>query len=215
MSFSAKVEMPILFKPRLVRAILDGTKTQTRRVITPQPRATTFAGVEAMRWKDATWPADDFHELCPYGMSLDCLWVRETWRKSRGKPYQYRADYPDDEIMRKPMKWKPSIFMPREASRIYLQITDVRVERLQDISEADAKAEGVKVPVAVSPSCPPGKAQPLYNALSPYKPLPVYDSVNHMFRWQFAHGWDEINKKRGFGWAKNPWLWVIEFRRVS
>ena len=113
-------ERPILFSAPMVMAILAGTKTQTRRVIKPQPSVA---------------------QNCPYGTPGDHLWVKETFWTG-GDAVNYRADGEMPEYMRDVSRWKPSIFMPRKLSRITLEILDVRVERVQDISEEDAKDEG-------------------------------------------------------------------------
>ena len=171
-------ERPILFSAPMVRALLAGTKTQTRRIIKPQHLA--FFN------QDAAAMLSDWNERpLPYGQPGDRLWVRETFGhfecNQHFKPgcnVYYRADGNCLELE----PWRPSIHMPRWASRITLEITSVRVERLQDISEADAIAEGVYT----DPACP------------------AYDA--------YAQLWDEIN---GLGsWEANPWVWVIEFRRL-
>ena len=113
---------PILFSIPMIRAILSGTKTQTRRIV-KSPK-------------------------CPYGQPGDLLWVREAWSKSDPQwglsvPYIYKADHLDPRGDAKPIKWKPSIHMPRAASRLTLEIVDIRIEQLQSISEQDAIAEGV------------------------------------------------------------------------
>lgn len=154
-------EHPILFSGPMVKALLAGTKIQTRRVIKP--------GADIR---------------CPYGCAGDRLWVRETWCRTEDGGIAFRADtwtvHPGvDET------WKPSIFMPRWACRLRLEITRVRMEKLQDISEADAIAEGLE-PVGVV------SARDQYHIL-----------------------WDDLNAKRGFGWAMDPRVWVIEFRKVS
>ena len=141
-------ERPILFSAEMVRAILEGSKTQTRRVIKPVP---TFNGGGACHDADALQqdyvePHWVFPEICKYGAPGDLLWVRETWGQYpielNPEPcdawYKATSNGPPP-----PFKWRPSIHMPRWASRITLRITDVRVERLQDISEDDARAEGV------------------------------------------------------------------------
>jgi len=127
---------PILFSGPMVRAILSGAKTQTRRVITPQPDA-------RLRWGFAGW--EDVHGRplpCRYGAPGDLLWMRETWRQGPTATGAYYRATDDDGTPA--VRWKPSIFMPRALSRITLKLTDVRVERVQDISEADAAAEGVE-----------------------------------------------------------------------
>ena len=131
---------------------------------------------------------------CPYGVPGDRLWVRETFYSNgmckNTMSCHYRATYnglftPDTV----PWKWTPSIFMPRWASRITLEITGVRVERVQDISEEDARAEGI----------------------------PDEYRAGHRiyYRPRFKTLWDSINAKRGFGWDSNPWVWVVEFKRVG
>ena len=200
-------ERPILFSAPMVRALLAGTKTQTRRIVKARD----------LEWMDVHQGLrePDNAERCPYGQPGDRLWVRETWQgplledfetdadpdwhmPSHIHKYQnpahceYAADggpapeYTDlDEKMRQ--GWRPSIHMPRWASRITLEITAVRVERLQDISEADAIAEGVR------------------NSLH----LPG----GRFARENFEHLWWTVN---GDGsWESNPWMWVIEFKRVE
>lgn len=161
-------ERPILFSTEMVQAIMDNRKTMTRRIVKPQPEApraiynddeciaimgTKEAGADGLlrfNWRcERYFPtiyqdSSVYTHKCPYGQVGDVLWVREKWKKNDtpiGWPYHYYAANdtfanPDNE------KWKPSIFMPREACRIRLQITDIRAERLQDITEEDAKAEG-------------------------------------------------------------------------
>lgn len=203
-------ERPILFSSPMVRALLAGTKTQTRRVMKLQP--------------DATWARDEDTGLhyalkmpasanglpwwniggigggkeCPYGQPGDRLWVRETWNYDPpdevfGKNPDrviFRADYqhPDTLNADEYPTWKPSIFMPRWASRILLEITGVRVKRLQDISIGDCCAEGA----------------------------PIADNEPHqthaVHTW-YQKLWESIN---GHGsWAANPWVWVVEFKVVK
>ena len=191
-------ERPILFSAPMVRALLAGTKTQTRRVF-KLPRGCSW--YEALGGEAAGQVQDDegpgwWHveeQRCPYGEPGDRLWVRETWApRTLGawtemeklmKPL-YRADEDRPEWKR---IWRPSIHMPRWASRITLEITGVRVERLQDISEADAVAEGVK------------------NSLH----LPGGRSAKE----NFAHLWWTINGEES--WEADPWVWVLEFKRLG
>lgn len=193
-------ERPIIFTGESVRAILDGRKTMTRRVIKE------IAADEFM----ADNERDNLRECCPYGKPGDRLWVRETWQcglpaqpsgagllpLNRGyKAYQgmkvvYRADS-DDYIP--PLWWRSPLFLPRWASRITLEITELRVEGVQEITEAGAKAEGVVSRIAGQDWSGPVKT----------------------YRTGFVYVWNEINAKRGYGWDKNPWVWVISFRRVS
>lgn len=196
-------ERPILFSGEMVRAILDGRKTQTRRVVKPQPSQSEYepeslyiSGRTTERQEHngkviakgspyyATTSVIEFAKRCPYGQPGDRLWVRETFAsmfKDEG-PVCYRAT----ESGMHSGPWKPSIFMPRWASRITLEIVSVRVERLQDISDADAQEEGC-YPDDVNPSC---------GAI-----------------YRFCRLWRDINGEDS--WDANPWVWVVEFRRAK
>jgi len=185
-------ERPILFSAQMVRAILQGRKTQTRRIVKGLPYAPlAFAEFTAADpsgfwgFGHANNPIHCIH--CPYGETGDRLWVRETHCKYGGG-FIYRADYgnltPISDGVGGP--WKPSIHMPRVASRIALEITGVRVERLDDISEADAIAEGCQCA---------GVPASLTN------------------RGAFAKLWESINGPES--WAANPLVWVVEFRRCE
>jgi hypothetical protein len=191
-------ERPILMSGLMVRAILEGRKTQTRRVVKPQPEYIqpdgTIKPLAAVSEANQMIARGRLAARCKYGTVGDRLWVRETW--SYHEPHDdcsgkvYAADQVSiSEEMRPQMRWRPSIFMPRWMSRITLEITDVRVERVQDISEADAQAEGMTERTRL-----PG-VEPLY-AMT------------------FAKLWDSINAKRGYGWDANPWVWVVEFKRI-
>jgi hypothetical protein len=138
---------PILFSAPMVRALLDGRKTQTRRIVKPQPTYQGFDGPPTYdSFGEFSYPAQRGVK-CPYGIPGDRLWVRETWRDDLLPPhyrhigYLYRAD--PDEKDDKERPWRPSIFMPRAASRITLEIVSVRVERLREISHEDAMGEGM------------------------------------------------------------------------
>lgn len=208
-------ERPILFSATMVRAILDGRKTQTRRIL---KGSTEHKGVYnpaylAVHQNDKGWK-----QICPYGKLGDQLWVRETWanyqtidhvRRTNGRAFSeisdgcaaYRADGHDtiqdlkdhirltssaafEAIEVRGDKWIPSIHMPRWASRIDLLIKDIRVERLQDISQDDARTEGIpNAPYAVRPDL------------------------------SFKNLWEEINGDHS--WEINPWVWVIEFERIK
>jgi hypothetical protein len=225
-------ERPILFSGPMVRAILDGRKTQTRRVDKPQPpECVTLCVMDdscrvkyvairkplpEMVFSDSDWIP------CPYGKIGDRLWVRETWIS--GWPYEsgelmqfdedgnelpkkvwYRADgdldawFDDDECRREKIPWRPSIHMPRWASRIMLEITGVRVERLQSISVSDCISEGID-----------------HGATDEELALiDVTGDGDDRHKERFASLWDSINAKRGFGWDTNPWVWVIEFKRAG
>lgn len=201
-------ERPILFSGEMVRAILDGRKTMTRRVIdfnkiarkTGCTKGTLAYSNTFKSWAvvDGNGSADMCLVNCPYGQPGDRLWVRETFcdRKNNGEQIKplYRADgqeYQDRDGRYFKPKWKPSIFMPRRYSRITLEITNVRVERLQDVSEEDAKREGAN-----------GEK---YRGQG-------FDYC--IFREAFRTLWDSINAKRGYSWESNPWVWVVEFKQV-
>ena len=214
-------ERPILFSGAMVRAILDGRKTQTRRVVKPQPPL-NFSDVRMAYGGVKNIPC------CPYGHPGDRLWVRETWTEYHDS-IMFKADFPmhwDAEntshgetvdLIASDYKWRPSIHMPRELSRITLEVTGVRVEEVQGISEADAKAEGVE------PNwCGPldkgrnedggvgwtGKEWFRYN--SNEQDFPALSAKE-----SFQSLWDSINARRGFGWEANPWVWVLDFKMVK
>jgi hypothetical protein len=266
-------ERPILFGAEMVRAILAGTKTQTRRIVTkpisPNMYAAAVKGVPAQHEANKPGlhrpdlPADatlmhagsgkdrrvvasteGWERECPYGVIGDRLYVRETHAvfqvgADKGTSVAYRAtcrddgtfDYVSDDgsIMGLTVtKWTPAIHMPRWASRITLEITEVRVERLQDISGEDARAEGVQYPVS-SEGCPDGFAKPLFKLGSvveraiewgiyptPSKPKLRDATHDDLSRLYFADLWDSINGKRpGCSWRDNPWLFAISFKRVE
>lgn len=202
-------ERPILFNSEMVRAILDGRKTQTRRLLKPQP---DLVG-NCWKWKNCAWTAEEPYclvhnmldpvSLCPFGQPGDRLWVRETWCVH---PYAlegadkdedmivYRAN--DYRLVDSEFTWKPSIHMPRWASRITLEVVNVRVERLCSISHEDALKEGVW----------PGE--------TPYNDE-LIDEFKTPAQKLFAGLWNSINGKRGYAWDTNPWVWVVEFKRVT
>lgn len=215
-------ERPILFSAPMVRAILDGTKTQTRRVM--KSPWDIFNGEPIYR----CGPDGGFFKsqaAPPHGQPGDRLWVRETWADltathgqrwerfneetrlyERGtRPFAwYRADGDQPDIgsgALNPEPWRPSIHMPCWACRILLEVTGIRVERLQDISESDAKAEGC------SPLVWDGKADPGDLIDLPLK------SETRPYANDYALLWESIN---GAGsWEANPWVWVIEFKRIK
>lgn len=201
---------PILFSTEMVQAILAGCKTQTRRVVKPQPdgypcgictSSTESKDIGAFGFaKDERITANI---KCHYGQVGDVLWVRETWAPALGY-FAYKADYTAETLALPENKglWKPSIHMPFEAARIFLQITDIRVERLQDITEEDAKAEGV---------WPSDRdmtlAQRYYNYCNPSNPQGFSFKVGFELFWQSINGKDS--------WNANLWVWVIEFERIE
>jgi len=199
------IERPILMNAFSVRAILARRKTQTRRVIKPQP-AGTFAGLASVQAgfhkyePRYSWHVDkelSAWRKCPYGQIGNRLWVREIFgihNEGDGTNfYVYRADYDPDEPGPPPSyHWTPSIFMPRVASRILLEITEVRVEQLQDITGNDCLEEGLKQ----------------------YTQDGVYKNVLDL-REEYWDIWDSINAKRGFSRKRNPWVWVIGFKPLT
>lgn len=201
-------ERPILFNGEMVRAILGGRKTMTRRVATKikVPKAWTMQnGIDSFWSINPCW-RETPGELCPYGQPGDRLWVRETFcdRNNNGEQIKplYRADgqeYEDGDGWHFEPKWKPSIFMPRMYSRITLEITNVRVERLQKINNTDALAEGTPGAWVENSEYPGGYSENQNKA--------------HVFF--FRQLWDSINAKRGYSWKSNPWVWVVEFERIK
>lgn len=174
-------ERPIIFSGESVRAILDGRKVQTRRVIKPvQPR------------DDGRWPAGrDPVPDCPFGRVGDRLWVRETWADHPdGDGPIYRATDPTWDDEPGSIRWRPPIHMPRWASRLTLEVAGVRVERLQAIDKAGARAEGCH---GIDGDGHRGYVPPLD---------------------QFEAAWDALNGKRA-PWSSNPWVWVVTFRCVE
>ena len=196
-------ERGMIFNGEMVRAILDGRKTQTRRPIKwKQTRFTEIGEREdgsKWPWSEDAEHACDFWHPCPFGAVGDRIWVRETWNKYGGL-LTYRADHDWIDDMRKETvctaKWVPSIHMPRWASRILLEITDVRVERLNAISQEDAQAEGMEL-TGWRPtySDPDGGGE----VMTPYD--------------NFAELWSSIYGDES--WKANPWVWVISFKRVE
>lgn len=269
-------ERPILFSGPMVCAILEGRKTQTRRVMRPQPwlhgghwfldRSDDGYGRTNACWRNGDEP---FWTYCPHGAVEDRLWVRETFCLENNAEYygdpefappkdgrpikhhkaaneydspfdlipRYRATEPDTDLCCEHEKcqggpcshpWRPSIFMPRWASRITLEITDVCVQRLQEISEEDAKAEGLHVQIgdAKAGHCWDG---PGYHD---HVSRDQFGRTYHVPRGEFCccHAgqelkltaarcafrilWQSINAKRGFGWETNPWVWALTFKRI-
>ena len=189
---------PILFTGDMVRAILDGRPTQTRRVIKPQPigRITQHP---LGRWYPANFKAepvvDKVSWLCPYGVPGDRLWVKEAWQHEDMCCDDHKCGQPS-HIYHKATEvapetfasWRSPIFMPRWASRITVEIVGVRVERVQEISRDDAIAEGIEQTTG------------------------DHEYDNRTSVENFALLWNSLNAKRGFSWESNPWVWVIEFR---
>lgn len=220
-------EKPIIFKTEMVRAILDGRKTQTRRIIKIDSPTLEFDAV------NPPWPTCEFSDgsgfnkvPCKYGQPGDRLWVRESFQydKYPTGPLMsdertvcvYRADVPYEMNCD---KWKPSIHMPRWASRITLEITNVRVERLQDISEEDAQAEVISRQIAHGQEL--GWRNYLWHG--DHGQYGLGNKKSDAWPWQystykdakgcFSSLWELINGPGA--WDKNPWVWVIEFKKVT
>jgi hypothetical protein len=209
------IEHSIIFSGDMAR-VLEGRKTQTRRVIKSQPSSTqrweaeiftehntTFAKFVMLYYFINTSPFAGIVK-CPYGQSGDRLWVKETWANApHGIIYKANfntadgfgsevVDLPTGRTI--PLVWKSPRFMSRRYSRITLEILSIRAQRLQDITEEDCCAE-MGIPLKW-----PGPGS------EPYK---------RDLRTSFSYLWDAINAKRGFGWNVNPWVWVIEFRKME
>lgn len=197
-------ERPILFSGAMVRAILAGTKTQTRRLVLGKDRKPTdyvhYWDQDGAKSPDM-WRAADGLTLgwvrCPYGSAGTHLWVKETWHPDTELPI-YASDY-DSKEQAGVDRWKPSIFMPRSESRITLEVTGVRVERLNEISEDDVWAEGAITHVA------------RHTFRKCYRDD---DERAAKARELFRDLWNGINVKRA-PWASNPWVWRVEFRRIE
>ncbi|KRB73482.1 hypothetical protein [Noviherbaspirillum sp. Root189] len=218
-------ERPILFSAPMVRAILDGSKTQTRRVVKLPPapdhlgqwEATSVGGGgvydqhgRKIPYQGAIWHTRTGKVICsPHGQPGDRLWVRETFcpiypqdpAYNGGQPieYDYAATYQHGDRLGDHLGvkkvWKPSIHMPRTASRILLEVTGVRVERLQDISEADAIAEGIE------------------GSLGVYRDYHQDDGIFAYGQDSYRSLWELINGPGS--WEANPWAWVVEFKRIN
>ena len=199
---------PIIFSAPMIRALLDGKKTQTRRIVKPQPEwmQTDALGSVATIGR-STGMAE---ALCPYGRAGDLLWVREVWAlcgslaNVRPKDFEFphivlrdglRYQSDDDGYDGTVQYWRPSIHMPRWASRLTLRLTDVRIERLQEISEADAQAEGITGPhyVGYQAYFLPGDSKPRYSCATA-----AFECL-----WESLHGPDS--------WSANPWVWALTF----
>lgn len=213
-------ERPILFSAPMVRALLDGSKTQTRRTMRFQPGDDTTVHVKHFhqtvidRHGDeqpgpevfgAWWNDGESGLRCPYGQPGDRLWVRETHAKIIGQSgtwieTDYRATYTHGDrlgdLIGKEKKWTSAIQMPRDASRILLEVTDVRVERLQDISEADAQAEGI--------------VRQRDNGFGLADTTHYHSADPRMSYWSL---WEAINGTRSV--EANPWVWAVSFKRIA
>lgn len=201
-------DKPILFSGPMVTAIREGRKTMTRRVIKTQP---DHGVVGDCHFTLTGWSVTDAQGRClcreikPAYQPGDRLWVRETWAYATGPsrdepdtPEHYGFIYREEWDRLQPDypltgAWKPSIFMPKKAARIWLEITDVRAQRLQDISEEDAFREGIE---------------------RKRRKVDWHDPVMGT-RMRFRSLWNTLNAKRGYPWDSNPWVWVYTFERIK
>lgn len=207
-------DKPIIFSTPMVQAILDGRKTQTRMIVKEQPDHITGDMLDQNRFYAADngdFAGDPDREIIsPYQVGQK-LWVRETWCYGKVIP----VDNPDGFIVEQcekcddflpyeamirenigieEVKWKPSIFMPKKYARIWLEVTNVRIEELQDITGSDCFSEGIQ--------------------LSGMVPASLTYQWNKA-KEEFKNLWDSINKNHGYGWNANPWVWVIEFKKIK
>ena len=223
-------ERGMIFNAEMVRAILDGRKTQTRRMMKPQPTPCTLQ--KGGHW----WPSNVFKTMlhieeemqngkggwgglvgdaCPFGDVGDRIWVRETWARYNidqdSHDMAYRATTPED--WPEEGRWRPSMHMPRWASRITLEITGVRVERLNSISHEDAEREGIHTEVWDQTVVARNYAaeDEFFQFWS--ESMPHYVEMNELFRASFRSLWQSIYGEES--WQANPWVWVIEFKRVE
>ena len=220
------IAKPILFNTEMVKAILEGRKTVTRRLVKPQPQGYFEVNDNPLYIYDSDLPSG---RIAPQFQPGDYLYVRETWHKyikrvGKGESchlaefYGYKASIANSEDAHEP--WKPSIHMPKDAARIFLKVTDVRVERLQDITEEQALAEGVPSDWPMNEVyCPRCKGEGLVGALS--SDLGFMEVDCHYCEkatTRFSNLWNSTIKKTDldkYGWKANPWVWVIEFERVE
>lgn len=253
-------ERPIIFSGPMVRAILEGTKTQTRRAIKPQPD-TTYNGepywhIGGLRWRPSGQPPAGNNPIrCPYGKPGDRLWVKETWNTVNpdGKPTSvlYKADgatiyqpFPSAEAGWKAeqdaealnaSRWNSPLFMPRWASRITLEVIEVRAHRVQEITEADAQAEGATARLRCLPAfgsdLRTGWSMDWSRIGTPSKyahaseikgrdtePLEARDIALSSARFAFANYYNKVNRSKPgalTAWDANPWVWAVTFKRLQ
>jgi hypothetical protein len=206
-------EKPIMFSTPMVKAILEGRKTMTRRVVNPQPvlEPAHDGFPDFWHWKDCRWadgglgcPQSGIDDYAPYKPG-DILWVKETWsgffKETNGEgEYIYKAD--EDRVSHE-FRWDSPVSMPREAARLFLEVKSVRIERLQNITEEDADAEGFPEKFCIGcGACAGGDC---------YDPIRFFKDL-----------WNSLNAKRVdtekkpvYSWESNPWVWVIEFKRID
>lgn len=231
---------PILFNTEMVQAIMEGRKTQTRRLMKLKYKENE-AGFQILTNKhDGKFAYAEYYDedetptrlITPPCMPVSILWVRETWtpfcinKKTCSNAMLGHSDFcykasPNDCVDKLGCKWHPSIHMPKEAARIFLLVKDVRVERLQDITDADAHSEGVPDigDYPIKPIyCPRCKGEGLIGGHIGYGYVEVDCPDCRTDVQRFSHLWDSTVKpadRNKYGWAANPWVWVIEFERCE
>ena len=217
---------PILFNTEMVRAILDGRKTQTRRVVKSLDRLSFYRAEPSEDAYEALGKWDFFYgwleggvmfDACasvkaPYSIG-DILWLRETWNGDWCDHYIYKADGGSavSAGYDKEPRWHPSIHMPRDAARIFLRVTDVQVERLNEISQSDAIDEGAL-------TCDLCETDEYKESCEKAKREGSKPPIGYSPRERFAALWDSTIKNTEitkYGWAANPWVWVIKFDRCE
>lgn len=196
-------ERPIIFSGEMVRAILEGRKTQTRRAIKPQPpKGHWWAETEGdMQLAAIYYPGERGRSGCPYGVPGDRLWVREAWQhcprcgginwRACGNENGTVCQHCDESLS---IRWKSPIHMFKDYARIWLEITGVRMERLQDITMGQIAAEGVSFD---------------WCEVRPYPEKVMLQ------RKAFRELWNSLNAKRGYGWEANPWVWAVQFETAE
>ncbi len=229
-----KKEHPILFSTPMVQAILEGRKTQTRRVIKPQPKPElSYFGWEVPNYTHVAFGNNfkiESKHKNRYGQPGDLLWVRENWASSKaldkvkpsnilsGFPCEYQAGGTSlmnyNELIDRG-RWRPSIHMPKHAARIWLKVKDVRVERVQDISEEDILKEGVRIPVNRETGNVVVRLGVDNSALSflPEKSINTKYTQSQLLFAHWAELWCKVNGRQS--WDANPWVWVITFEELS
>lgn len=240
-------EHPILFNGAMVRALLDGSKMQTRRVVKAKPsdecpkEMWPHALKDVVEWRQQEgrwfglmgWRSLAYAD-CPYGQVGDRLWVRESFWGCDMPGYGdqpcvvyedewHGKEYHAAEVRPYARRFGhiPGIHMPRNASRILLEVTGVRVERVQAITEADAIAEGVESPDAeredrdwsICQRCGGTRLYDHHSLSGTTFDMDCMKCDTHAKR--YRHLWDSLNEARGFGWDTNPWVWVVEFKRIE
>ena len=197
---------PILFNTEMVRAILDGRKTVTRR-----PVKKRYSNTDLELWRDGKTLCEKQNKEVnqPYSVG-DILYVRETWGFDKNN-WLYKAEFSDadNQKLKNIMRWRPSIHMPKEAARIFIKVTDVRVARLRDIGIKDVECEGIDIGDTCraciaeygTPCCKDDESE-----------CGVFDDVVCNV---YSDLWDSIYYDRGLGWSANPWVWRIKFERCE